>query len=160
MPRIVVKGKTSKMVSFLKKSTAFTLLGFAAAFLNGCEENSINKVTLAQTACVSLQAQITIADGYFRALCGCDENSTAYIVSGQTLTCTVPAGTTVFFNYAGTQFRHQVTSTGTPGFGTSPMSDPTDSLSAKSFATKIDTTGTYLFSDPFNPEISGTIVVR
>lgn len=139
------------------------MLGFIAIILgtiSACDENHIESTTEAQTACISLQTQITVGDGYFRALCGCDESSTAYIRSGQTLNCTVPSGTTLFFDYSGAHLKHQLISTGTPSFGSSALSDPSDLASAKNFAIKLDTVGTYSFFDPFNPGITGTLVVR
>lgn len=136
------------------------LIPLFAIMLSSCDDNNVTNVSVADTACVTHQTQILIGDGYFKSLCGCDENSNDVIVSGQTLTCTVASGTTLFFLFNGNKLKHQILSTGTPSFGSGPLSDPATTPLILNYTLQMDTRGSYSFFDPFNPGITGALIVR
>src|SRR5262245_45257887 len=77
-----------------------------------------------ETACTPGQAQIAVGDGFQKNLCGCSEAGGTQAFAGTSLTCTVPAGTTVFFHYMATLLAHQIIPVGTPAMPASPVSDP------------------------------------
>jgi hypothetical protein len=104
-------------------------------------------------------AQIAFYDIGFQSLCGCNEGPAT--AAGATVTCTVPAGTTVFFHYTAAKVPHQLVST--PGGGSSfvsgPVYDPISPIAVRTFAARFDTSGTYTFQDAYDSFFTGQIVV-
>ncbi|MGK5084894.1 hypothetical protein WDW37_16525 [Bdellovibrionota bacterium FG-1] len=113
------------------------------------------------TSCVSGQAQIAIRDGFLQNLCGCNESAGQLIPTQQgTLICTVPSGVTVFFHYLGTSLKHEIVSTGSPAFLSSPPSDPKAILSLPTHVVQFANPGTYSFEDAFDTGLQGQIIVH
>jgi plastocyanin len=80
------------------------------------------------------------------------------------MSCTVAAGTTVFFLYQGSQLNHQIISTGSSGattFPSSPVWDPSNSTSTNvEFTYTFVTAGTYPFIDAIDQSMRGSIIVQ
>lgn len=90
-------------------------------------------------------------------LCGCAEEAGRYSELGQSLTCTVNAGTQVFFNFQGPQNHIIQINSG----GTSPFLfnyNPT-SNTPRSFSYSLPTSGAYPFVDSTNAGILGQFIV-
>jgi len=103
---------------------------------------------------------ILIQDGFLQNVCGCEEGEVAFS-SSEILTCTVSASTTVIFNYSNSQLSHQVISSGTPNFVSSPIHDPyLQSNNNLTYAVTLSETGTYQFFDAFNETLTGQIIVE
>lgn len=109
--------------------------------------------------CSTGVAQILVTDGGLQRLCGCAETDTALAPPPSSLTCSVAAGTVVFFQYLSTQNTHQIVSTGTPAFEDSPLSEALSETRVPVHAVKFVTTGTYTFRDVFVAGANGQIVV-
>ncbi|MCM2324740.1 MAG: hypothetical protein NDJ90_15885 [Oligoflexia bacterium] len=109
--------------------------------------------------CAPGTASILVSDGYLRNLCGCNEAPGTSAAWPDTLTCTLPAGTHVFFRYASVSRSQQIGSVGTPAFATSPLSDPQKELPYRVHAVVFDTAGTYEFRDLLDSSVAGRIVV-
>jgi hypothetical protein len=104
-------------------------------------------------------AEIVVFDNFLQRSCGCAEAS-GVIASGSTLTCTVPSGTTVIFYYGGVSVRHQIISTGTPSFVSSPVIDPTlPQQPLRVHSVELTSSGTYGFRDAFDESLVGQIIV-
>ena len=142
----------------MRIASALTAATCAAVLsATGCDTNTPPTLTEQQSRCGAGIAEVEVNDGFLRALCGCAESSTTPVIPPATLTCTVAAGTTVFFMYQGTQLQHQIVSTGTPTFEPSALNDPTDLAPIVVHAVKFDTAGTYEFVDSMNHSVSGRI---
>jgi plastocyanin len=135
--------------------------------LSGCEgDTDQNNQTLAPSAttCVGMaQAQVLVQDGYFEDMCGCAESAggTVSFFQPAPVTCTVPVGTTIYFVYAGSVRSHQIISSGSPTFVSSPLWDPPDGLTTTPiFAFLFSASGTYTFLDAMDPAMTGSIVVQ
>jgi hypothetical protein len=123
------------------------------------EQHSVYGSTGFGGECATNQVQIAVNDGFIQNLCGCSEPA-ATIFPPATLTCTVDAGTVVYFWYLGTTLRHQIHSSASPTFPTSPVSDPNNSNPIKVHVVTLNTAGTYDFEDIFEPSLSGSIIVQ
>jgi plastocyanin len=139
-------------------------LGAVAAMLTiasfcGCGQSKTD-LSQEQTACPSGAAEIQVQDGFLRRLCGCAESGTDPVVSPSKLTCTVPAGTTVFFFFSGDQQSHQIVASNAPSIASSPLYDPAALVLVTTHAVKLDTPGTYAFVDALNSALSGQIIVQ
>ncbi len=111
------------------------------------------------TACSGSMAQLEMGDGYLRNLCGCAEAAGTTASGGSALTCTIPAGTTVFFQFGAARTRHQILATGAPELPSGPEIDPVNPLSPKAHAATLTSAGTYTFRDAFDESVVGSIVV-
>ncbi|OFZ19983.1 MAG: hypothetical protein A2X94_11500 [Bdellovibrionales bacterium GWB1_55_8] len=126
--------------------------------LSGCG-NSENNLPEA-TPCQDRVAIVLVAHSFVQGLCGCEEAG-APVTSG-TFTCTIEHGSAVIFHLQGSSRSHQILSTGTPGFVSTPLlgsAGPEDDRK-KSHTTIFAEPGTYEFIDAFLPGISGKIVVQ
>jgi hypothetical protein len=132
-----------------------------ALVFGGCGDagNSLSNISAADTACKPGQAQLAVQDGLLRIACGCTEAAAVY-PAGTPLTCTVTAGTVVFFLYAGSRLKHQIGPTGTPDFPASPLFDPALSAPTYAHAVTFSVKGTYPFADLLAPMLGGQIVAR
>lgn len=142
-----------------KKNLGLLICVVGLAYLLAACGNQTSEVTTADTSCPSGAAQINVTDGFLRIICGCAEAAGTIATPPTTLTCTVPAGTTVFFYYEATTLRHQIIPTGSPSFVPSPINDPKDIRSMRSHAVKLDASGTYPFADAMNTTINGQLIV-
>lgn len=118
-------------------------------------------LALDATRCGAGQAQIAVRDGAIQSLCGCAE-STGQLVGSNTgsLTCTVPAGTVVFFHYVAPLLPHQIVSTGTPSFPSSALSGSGAIVPVPTHAVRFESSGTYAFQDAFDNGLRGQITVQ
>lgn len=119
-------------------------------------------ISAADTACKGAMAQVGVGDNSLTAYCGCAEGSNIHVTpDSPSLTCTVAAGTTIYFSYAEATQEHQIISTGAPNFASSPISRPRkhNHRSIWIHAVGFDTAGTYSFSDTYFPSLTGQIVV-
>ena len=129
--------------------------GFTAA---ACGNPDPTTLSASENSCQANTALIRIEDTALSRRCGCSEAAQQFNAPSSALTCTVKAGTTVFFDAQATLLDHQVLSTGNPSFASGPLfrgkKDP------RSYAVTLSTPGTYSFEDPFQPGLSGQIVVQ
>src|SRR4051794_33373640 len=98
---------------------SLTLLG-----LTGCGTGA-DGLPPAVAACPAGAAMLAVRDGSLQRLCGCTEGE-ALIAPPAALSCTVSAGTVVFFQYTSTTLTHQIVPSSplTAFFVPSPLSDP------------------------------------
>jgi len=147
----------------MRSSRIFTPLLLAAALLLGissCEEQpSVIGPSGASGNCAPGQAQLAVYDTFIQNLCGCQEPREE-VFPPNSLTCTVSAGTAVWFWYLNTDLRHQIQSTAQPTFPTSPLYDPSASNPVPTHVVTLSTPGNYEFEDAYNHTINGTIVVQ
>ena len=118
----------------------------------GCGTNT---TSLSGTAgCGTNHAAIAVYEGMLQNLCGCTGagQNGAVAASGSTLTCTVPVGTTVFFQFIEPTGEHQIEAVGTPTFAASPI----NTFHAVTFLTAAST---YTYRDAFNTALQGQIIV-
>lgn len=132
-----------------------------ASLTSSCGPGTPVEASLAatSTSCPAGAAEILVGEGFVKRLCGCTEASNTLFVSGDSLSCTVAAGTTIFFYYAyfaGSSSLHQIESVGSPSFSPSRMTDPERPAV---HAVTLSTTGTYLFRDAFNHAVGGSFTV-
>lgn len=137
-------------------SQPLTWIVLAAAGLAACDPADQTDVS---QGCPAGSAQILVLDGALQRLCGCAETDTSIIAPPSTLSCTVSAGTVVFFQYLNTEAPHQIVSTGTPDFVDSPVSDPNNKPTIRVHAVRLDTPGTYEFTDALAVGVSGQVIV-
>ncbi|OFZ55417.1 MAG: hypothetical protein A2428_05825 [Bdellovibrionales bacterium RIFOXYC1_FULL_54_43] len=137
----------------------FVRLAALAAILAGCGQERPESPTISGSNCTPQTAQIAVSDGYLQRLCGCQEAASTVATANEVLTCSVPRGTTVYFHYQSTLLMHQIVSNGTPGFQSSPLSDPKSPLLINFHPVRLDVVGTYGFEDAFNSAIAGQIIV-
>ncbi|HLD99457.1 MAG TPA: hypothetical protein VJB59_04320 [Bdellovibrionota bacterium] len=137
----------------------FVRLAAFAAILAGCGQDRPEATTISGSTCTPETAQIAVTDGFLQRLCGCQEAAGTVATANEILTCSVPRGTTVYFHYYSTLLMHQIVSNGTPGFQSSPLSDPKLPLIISFHPVRLDIVGTYGFEDAFNSAIAGQIVV-
>ncbi|MCM2279960.1 MAG: hypothetical protein NDJ89_17955 [Oligoflexia bacterium] len=139
-----------------KRALAISL--FFSAFVAGC---STSEQAAPAPGCSAGTAQILVTDGFLRNLCGCTEPAGTLVAPPATLTCTVAAGSHVFFIYASAFQPQQIgPAAGSPSFVVSPISDPQDEVPYRVHAVKFDAIGSYDFRDLFNSALSGRIVVQ
>lgn len=138
-------------------------LGILLVFglMPGCGSSVTSSVQSASTAgCSEQAAQIGVGDGYLTPLCGCKEVAGTVFFASSLLTCTVSRGTTVFFQYLGTNLPHQIISTGQPSFMSSPISRPNDPARIRVHAAYFTESGTYSFQDQMQNGVIGQVVVQ
>lgn len=152
-----------KSVHFLINFTTVSGLAFLALGCGDRVTTSASALASSATQCQAQVAQLAVGDGNIQRLCGCQEDAGVagpVIVAGTAVTCTVNSGTTVYFNYTATQDTHQISSSGTPSFASSPVSDPMTRSAISVHAVTFSTAGTYAFEDAYFRAISGQIVVK
>ena len=115
------------------------------------------------TGCQAGTVALLVADGFLGNLCGCtgvNEADGTIFQSPASLTCHVSQGAnTVFFYYLGTTLRHQIVSTGSPTFVSSPISNPQEANRITVHAVSLpQTSATYHFIDIFSG-LTGQIIV-
>ena len=140
----------------LKTKSALLSL-FAWATLAGCKQSP--DAPYYSGACDPGYAIVTVSDSVLTLSCGCAEGAGTVFFQGSSATCTIPVGTTLIFNFAGIQNRHQIVATGTPDLGMSAVVDPKGSGTFP-FLPNLPVAGTYGFHDTFNPALFGQIVVQ
>ncbi|MFN7684656.1 MAG: hypothetical protein ACK5QT_04500 [Oligoflexia bacterium] len=133
-------------------------VGLGVASLAGCEFNGTDFPS--RSECASNSAAIAITDGLIARLCGCAEGGGGWKTFDVGIECTVPAGTTVVFNYVATQLLHQVVSTSSSPdlFSASPVSDPAQDPVIRAHAVQLQT-GTYQFTDTYDLRLNSRITV-
>jgi hypothetical protein len=138
------------------------LLGiFSLPLFTACGNITVPASGSAGTGCGTGTAQIAVYDNLATILCGCTEtagtpNATA------SLTCTVAAGTVVYFQMINVRVRHQVRSTTTGGstFTSSAICDPGFGSKTCTHAFTASTaSSTWTFNDPFYPTLIGGQIV-
>lgn len=146
------------MLNWLQMRSPFTFLAIAVLTFASCGPGTVDQPA-ANTSCPAGAAIISLTDGFLETLCGCAEASPSYFGPGSRLTCTVTAGTIVFFNYTATTAVHQIVSTGSPSFPSSAISNPANGVSMiRVHAAKFSNPGTYAFEDSFNLALAGDII--
>jgi hypothetical protein len=149
---------TFKQVRFFKASAIllFMSLGGLGGECSGVKNET--DVTLAMTACKTGQAQISVLDGSMKNHCGCQESANQLVTN---LTCTVPVGTTVFFNYSAAFLLHQIIPVGTPAIQASHLYDRSDEPVIPVFGFVLNGTAgdNYRFRDQFDPRLEGTFIL-
>lgn len=145
------------MIQFNRLFFIFSILSLTAC---GPQTSGLEITRLSQV-CDAGTAQIAIFDGFQKRICGCAEADNTIIGPEVTLTCSVATGTTVFFHFVGTTQPHQIQSSGSPAFLSSPVSSSLISKTTKAFSygVKLDTAGTYSFVDTYSAATSGQIIV-
>jgi len=143
-------------------SKPLAVLLVASGLLSGCGDSMLSsRFTVAQTNCNPGVAQLGVADGSLVSYCGCAEGTNLRDEAPANLTCTVAAGTTVFFSYVESILRHQIISTGSPTFVSSPPNRVRNQNNGVLVhAVTFETAGTYTFTDSIFPGLDGQIVVN
>lgn len=145
-------------MTFIRLLIPFCLLALASMFV-ACAAPSEDPLARGQTTCGAGTAIIALYDGSLQRLCGCGEGRSAVTVAGTNLVCTVPLNTAVTFYFMGTRQPHQIMSTGSPTFVSSPYADPSSSSPITTHAVKLTAAGSYNYHDVSEPALTGTIVV-
>ncbi len=151
-------GHSVKQVRFLKAAAIalFLSLGGIGGECSGVQNET--NVTIPLTSCKTGQAVISVLDGFFQNHCGCQESSNQLVTS---LTCTISAGTTVFFNFSSASLLHQIVAVGTPAINAVPIYDPSIRPPLNTFGIVVSgTAGDNLrFRDQFDPRLEGLFVL-
>jgi hypothetical protein len=130
----------------------FAMIGF---LLGGCGMVGTSNPS---NSCAAGTAEIQVYDNGLRRVCGCTEASNVPFGPGQTLQCTVPVGTRLFVNYVGITSRQAwIRVSLMPGWETAVMNP---SSGVQTGVILLNSTGTFSFSDAFQPTLSGTLVVN
>jgi hypothetical protein len=103
--------------------------------------------------CSTGTAQIGVYDGTLQKICGCLE-AAGY---SNNITCTVSAGTVVYFNFIGISNDHQIVISNA---NQCVFSVRHGSAVTQTDACPMNSTGTFNFSDTYNISVGGTIVVQ
>lgn len=138
------------------RQATFAVITAGTAMACGAQTPTVGP---SDTACSGAMAQIEMGDGYLRNLCGCAEAAGTTASGGSSLTCTIPAGTTVFFQFSAARTRHQIVATGAPELPAGPEIDPVNPVSLKAHAATLTSAGTYSFRDVYDASIVGRLVV-
>lgn len=109
--------------------------------------------------CLPKQAQLVVYDTFIQSVCGCQEGA-AIANPPDGITCTVSAGTSVWFWFTATTQLHQIQSTAQPTFQTSSVSDPGATNPVRTHVVTLASPGNYEFQDVYNHTINGTIIVQ
>lgn len=109
--------------------------------------------------CSPNQAELIVYDNFIQSLCGCQEGAVIQ-TPPEGITCTVAAGTSVWFWFLDVTQLHQIQSTAQPTFQTSSVVDPSNSNTVRTHVVKLTATGNYEFQDNYNRTINGTIIVQ
>lgn len=129
---------------------------FFSGLLAACEP--ISTTPPSSGVCAQNSANIIVTDGELIRGCGCAETEGEVFSTGEPLTCTVPAGTSVYFTFTATSIEHQFIIS---SMGATPVISPTTSgeSSHETFGFSFTESGTFNFYDFYIPSLSGTIVV-
>ena len=132
------------------------LFSLAGMSLSGCRDLADTQGAPTPTSgCAAQTAEIALFDGSLERFCGCTEASG---VSGTSLTCTVPAGTSVIFLFFGNLNHQLLPAVSGAEFVSSDVYDP-DTRNHAVHVVHLTVSGTYNFSDAFNAQVNGSIVV-
>ena len=140
----------------MTKLTLLLIVLLQVTFIQGCDSITSNPMAGA-TACSTGVAHIQVLDGSMIRTCGCSEASGTTFTTGQSLTCTVSAGTNVYFDFTGISVTHQIAITG--GSAT-PVMAPLANLPVQTVPLTLGTAGTFPFYDVFFPTIGGSLIVQ
>lgn len=148
--------------------TSAVLLISSALVLGACADpQPIQPVGTPLTDCDAGIAQIRVGDGWQQVLCGCVLEAAGTVTYAPVqLTCTVNAGTRVFFRFEGSVTPHQIAPNGGPDFpGGERMGPawPDDWVTQSAFTIVFPTAGTnYPYVDLFSQDggIRGTVNVQ
>jgi hypothetical protein len=110
--------------------------------------------------CGDNTALIGVFDGFLQLMCGCDEADGTRNSPPQKLSCTVKKGSHVLFQYMDVRQDHQIKSTGSPSFLSSPLVGPEELESQGVHSVTFSTLGTYDFEDAVDQGAQGRIIVR
>ena len=151
-----------KFLPDLKNISILLSLVILSSGCGGSNSTILGPVEPATTVCQSGTAQILIADGFLKPTCGCigaGESGTVYPVPAN-LTCHLATRTTqVFFYLWGTQLSHQIVSTGTNSFLSSPVLDSKKFNHLSSFIISFPPLGgTYEFKEVYTGMVGQFIV--
>ena len=135
-------------------------LAFLLLALTGCaqQSNQVGNPTSAPS-CGAHTAVIRVQDGFLEILCGCTEAAGTVSAAGSPLTCTLSSGDNVIFDYRGSRNAHQIVSSGTPSFPSSPAKVRGSAMRIHTHGFSLDTAGTYSFSDNFDQQLTGQLIV-
>ena len=141
-----------------------SLAFFILASLSCGKNTSPGSSSSIQAQCSPDSAAFLVGDGFIVNLCGClgaqESAGTRYTLqSAFPLTCQLKSTqSVVFFYFTGAVAPHQILSTGTPSFLSSPIRfDQKDKTEAYPI-TFTQGSGTYTFTDPYT-QISGQLIV-
>jgi plastocyanin len=151
------------MASRFCQTLSLLMLFAASLALSACDgdgNTDTSSLDPGSTVCGGQSAQILVQDGYFEDLCGCAEGAKTTFVQPTPMTCTISAGTAVFFLFSGDALSHQILSTGTPTFPTCAPWEPSDTTANEVCAYKFQSAGTYTFMDAVDNSMSGSIIVQ
>lgn len=110
--------------------------------------------------CPAHAAQILVFDGVLQTSCGCQEGAAITANPPQPLTCTIPTGSTVFFQYIGPNQTHQISPTNGTSFPPSPPYIPSSGNPVLTFTVVFNATGSYPFIDEYDAAMNGVIIVQ
>lgn len=145
---------TSTARLLLVSATLLTWMGCAQS------ENTAVSLAGADKPCEPMTAQFLIIDGIQETICGCQEPAEVITSGSGTVTCTVAAGTAIFFHYMGVSLMHQIVPTDGVSFPSSMLSDPSDERPVPVHAFLLDAAGTYEYLDAYDPGLTGRIIVQ
>jgi hypothetical protein len=128
---------------------AFVILGL---FSGACLD--VNTTPNGTNTCTTGTAEIQVDDGQMIRLCGCVEASNQTFANGSTLTCTVAAGTHVFFSFVNITTNREFT---VQGIQPCPLFSP--STTTATCAVLMNFTGNFPFSDLYS-NARGTLIVQ
>jgi hypothetical protein len=156
------------MLNKAGKFKGWLSLLIAAFALTGCPQENpvIANPGSSSTSCGANQAQILVGEAYVEDICGCAEGNAVVQTSGQALNCTVSANTQIAFSYLNTVNDHQIISTGSPNFPSSPTFGPSsvgfgpDPGTPLVWAVTLSDPGTYTYTDAYYPNVLGAIIVQ
>lgn len=142
---------------------AFSLIFILFTALGCGKDTQTSSAGSINTSCNPGSAAILIGDGFLVNLCGCqgplEQPGTRYTLGSSTsLTCHLSSTqSVVFFYFTGAAAPHQILSTGSPHFVSSPIRfNEKDGLEV--FPITFSNPGTYTFEDPYT-RISGQFIV-
>ena len=137
----------------------FSLLAlFLAWALSGCGPQIPGTLTAAESACQPGSALILVGDSSLERRCGCQEGAQRFMAPVTGFVCTVATGTIIHVNYDGAFLNHQLVPVGIPSIPPSPIYQRSSSQAPSGYAFTLSSSGTYLFTDNFDPTVNGQLV--
>jgi hypothetical protein len=129
---------------------------FVLAALTGCGKDDTTSLASKNSknieSCQTGTAKILVQDGFMKIICGCEEAPGTVVAQPNSLTCSLSRTTVLFFDYSGTSLPHQIYSSE----GAFAPSNP----DVKVHPVTMNVSGTFAFSDRYNSNLLGKIVVR